>query len=211
MSERQRVRDVQRLHSLLGHLEVKVGGKRLLANCDGGMNWPLHGVYFFFEPGEVRTTPGAGLRVVRVGTHALRAGSQQTLWHRLSTHQGAVGGRNAGGGNHRGSIFRQHVGRALIQRDGWPEDVAGRWDVGSSAPSFVTRAEQPLERAVSDYIRKMPFLWVKIDDPPRPASRRGFIEQQAIALLSNYRAGLVIDPPSPSWLGRWAPAPEIAG
>ncbi|NLF00831.1 MAG: hypothetical protein GX601_07620 [Anaerolineales bacterium] len=175
------------------------------------MIWPLRGVYFFFEPGEIRTTSGEGARVVRVGTHALKAGSGRTLWHRLSTHQGTMGGRNAGGGNHRGSIFRQHVGRALIRRDSWPADVASQWDVGSSAPSSVTRAERPLERAVSDHIRQMPFLWVSIGDAPGPHTRRGHIEQQAIALLSNFRPGPAIDPPSEEWLGRWAPSPEIQG
>ncbi len=209
MSQQQRLQDVERFYAILDRLEHRVGGKRVLANCHGRMGWPRRGVYFFFEVGEVRSTSGSGPRVVRVGTHALRVGSRRTLWARLSTHQGVMGGRNAGGGNHRGSIFRQHVGRALIRRDSWADSIAGQWDVGSSAPAPVTERERPLERAVSEVIRGMPFLWVEIDDPPGPDSQRGFIERHAIALLSNASGGLAIDPPSASWLGQWAPAPEI--
>jgi hypothetical protein len=67
-------------------------------------------VYFFFEDGEVRAD--GGLRLVRVGTHALTATSKATLWGRLRQNRGQVGGRSPGGGNHRGSVFRRHVGAA---------------------------------------------------------------------------------------------------
>lgn len=109
-----RLNDRRRFYDLLAALERKLGGKRLLANCDGRMDWPPRGVYFFFEPGENRTHSGESPRVVRVGTHALASGSRTTLWNRLSQHQGV---RKSGGGNHRGSIFRLHVGTALINRD----------------------------------------------------------------------------------------------
>jgi hypothetical protein len=40
---------VQRFYDLMERLEESVGGKRLLADCDGRMGWPQRGVYFFFE------------------------------------------------------------------------------------------------------------------------------------------------------------------
>jgi hypothetical protein len=52
------------------------------------MKWPARGVYFFREAGESRSDTGEGLRVVRVGTHALKAGGSTTLWSPLSTHRG---------------------------------------------------------------------------------------------------------------------------
>jgi hypothetical protein len=55
-------------------------------------------VYFFREAGETRCDSGNGPRIVRVGTHALKAGSSTKLWTRLSQHRG----KSAGGGNHRG-------------------------------------------------------------------------------------------------------------
>ena len=63
------------------------------------MSWPKRGVHFFREPGEVRTDSGTGPRVVHVGTHALKAGSQTKLWDRLSQHRGA---KRSGIGNHTG-------------------------------------------------------------------------------------------------------------
>jgi hypothetical protein len=140
-----------------------------------------------------------------VGTHALKAGSKSTLWGRLRGHRGTVAGAHAGGGNHRGSVFRLHVGTALIGRDAWPDSVAADWGRGASAPRAIREREHPLERAVSDHVRSLPFLWLAVDDEPGPASQRGFIERNAIALLSNLDRGeTAIDPPSRRWLGHWA-------
>lgn len=207
-----RLRDIQRFYEILDELEIRVGGKRTLATADGRMNWPRRGVYFFFELGEERTTSGTGLRVVRVGTHALEPGVKKTLWGRLKDHQGTFRGFCPGGGNHRGSVFRQHVGTALIGRypDRWPRAVKERWEKDSSAPRPVRERECPLEQAVSRHIRSMSFLPLNVDDPPGPESKRGYIERNAIALLSNYNCQEEpIDPPSPDWLGHWAASERI--
>ncbi len=200
-----RLHHIRRFYEMLDRLGVSVGGRRLLGTSNSQLNLPRRGVYFFFEPGEMRTTSGNGLRVTRVGTHALKAGSKSTLWGRLRTHRGTMTGSRPGGGNHRASVFRLHVGTALIHRDDWPEEVTARWAVGSSAEKGVRDREYPLERAVSRHIRSMPFLWLGVADEPGPASLRGYIEHNAIALLSNYgHQDRPIDPPSPGWLGRWA-------
>ena len=203
------IRLIQHFYELLEQMENKNGGKRTLTNCDGYMTWPERGVYFFFEPGEERTTSGSGLRCVRVGTHALNRGGKATLWNRLRQHRGKVGGRNPGGGNHRGSVFREHVGTALIKRDNWPDNIAGNWG-GSNAPRYIKDAEFPLERAISKHIGSMPFIWLDIDDEPGPESLRGYIERNSIALLSNYHRGSnLIDLPSKSWLGQWARSEKV--
>jgi len=176
-----------------------VGGERYLAECYGRMNWPRRGVYFFFEHGEYRSS-GPGLRVIRVGTHAVSAGSRTTLWSRLRTHRGVLGG----GGNHRGSIFRLHVGAALLASGDYPDKVRRSWGSGSSAPREVRRSEHALECAVSRYIGKMPFLWLEADDEPGPNSIRRYIERNAVALLSA-ASRLGIDRPSEDWLGRSCP------
>jgi hypothetical protein len=49
----------------------------------------------------------------------------------------------------------------------------------------------------------MTILWLEIDDDPGPHSRRGFIERNAIALLSNFDKP-AIDPPSLGWLGHYS-------
>lgn len=199
MSDRRA--DLDRFYAMLDELEERCGGKRRLAECHGRMGWPRRGVYFFFEDGEVRED-GVSPRVVRVGTHGLGA-RKSTLWGRLSQHRGSTGGLMPGGGNHRGSIFRAHVGSALLASGEWPEVIRCSWLVGSSAKPEVRMAEYPLERAVSDRIGAMPFLWLEVDDLPGRDSHRGVIEADAIALLSNVDR-VPIDPPSQGWLGRRA-------
>ena len=102
MEDAAKLRDLTRFYVILDRLEQGVGGARRLSSSDGRMDWPTRGVYFFFEPGEVRTDSGDGPRVVRVGTHALTTRSRTTLWNRLSNHRGTAG---TGGGNHRGPSF----------------------------------------------------------------------------------------------------------
>lgn len=202
-----RARDLDRLYEVLDELRERVGGYRYLKHCDGRMEWPERGVYFFFEPGETRENAQT-LRVVRVGTHAVSAGSGTTLWQRLSQHKGSSRGANPGGGNHRGSIFRLHVGSALLNSRSYPEQIRRTWGKGASADRRVVEAEYPLERDVSSFIGNMPFLWVEVSDPPGPESHRKLIEANAVALLSN-RARVSLDPPSPGWLGRHAERPAV--
>lgn len=194
---------VERLYALLDDLAARTGGPKELRACGGRLPWPQRGIYFFFEPGEIR--PDGRLRVVRVGTHALRAGSRSTLWGRLSQHRGNLAGSNPGGGNHRGSIFRLHVGEALLARDGDPAGLAQTWGRGTNATPEIRAREAEHECRVSAHIGSMPFLWVGIDDEPGPLSDRGLIERSTIAMLSC----ALTDPPSPTWLGHWANRPVI--
>jgi len=200
-----RLADLRRFYQLLDLLETKLDGKRTLANCDPSVVSPKRGVYFFFEPEEQRTESGGGPRVVRVGTHALTAGSKTSLWHRLSQHRGTSG---SGGGNHRGSIFRLIVGSAMKHRSG--NSAPESWGVGSAPGtaaatlgmerSVIRDAEKPLEQAVSRYLGAMPLLWLDVDDAPGPDSLRGVIERNSIALLSNFDRD-PLDCASPKWLG----------
>ena len=193
----------ERLYGLLDDLAARTSGPKELRACGGRLPWPQRGIYFFFESGEVR--PDDRLRVVRVGTHALRHGSSSTLWGRLSQHRGNLAGSNPGGGNHRGSIFRLHVGEALLARDGDPAGIAQTWGRGTKATPEIRTREAEHERRVSAHIGSMPFLWVAIDDEPGPLSDRGLIERSIIAMLSSDPT----DPPSPTWLGHWANRPVI--
>lgn len=176
------------------------GQGELLSQQTGRTAWPRRGVYFFREPGEFRAGRPNVARVVRVGTHAVSAGSRSTLWSRLRAHRGGADSS----GNHRGSIFRLHVGAALLARDG---SHLPTWSVGSSAPKSVRMTEVEHEQRVSAHIGAMTVLWVDVPDEPGPGSARAYIERNAIALLSNYRAP--VDPPSAAWLGRYSPRSEI--
>ena len=186
-----RIDDTNAFYAHLQELERRSGGKRVLADCNGRMDWPKRGVYFFFEPGEHRSGSGDGPRVVRIGTHAIKGKADTTLWARLRQHRGTL---NPPGGNHRSSVFRELLGEALIRNGG----IEGTNTWGHRNPD--RDAERPIERAVSRYIGAMPFLFVPILDTPGPDSKRGYIERNAIALLSGYNSADT-DAPSSQWLG----------
>lgn len=195
--------DLERFYELLGDLAAQPEQGRLLADCTGRSGWPTRGVYFFLEPGEYRSGQPRVPRVVRVGTHAVSTGSKSTLWSRLRAHRGS----GSGGGNHRGSIFRLHVGAALLARDGAGSGELPSWGQGSSAARQIRDDEAHHESVVSAYLGSMSVLWVDVPDEPGPESKRAFLERNAIALLSNQLAPL--DRPSDSWLGRHSARPAI--
>ena len=193
-------RDMERFYSLLHELDNNLGGSRQLRHCDGKMGWPKGGVYLFFEEGECRNAQPAGRRVVRVGTHALTATSKTSLWNRLKQHLGS----GHGGGNHRGSVFRLHVGAALIKKHG-SHAVYLNWGMGASANRDVTDSERSMECQVSDYIGRMPILWLAVTTP----EMRARIERNAIGMLSN--KDNPTDPQSAAWLGNFSTRTAIRG
>jgi hypothetical protein len=182
--------DLDRFYEILERLRADPAQGLRLRDHERATKWPARGVYFFFEDGELRMDGGAP-RVVRVGTHAVSANAKSTLWSRLRAHRGP----RHGGGNHRGSIFRQHVGNALLRRDSASHPTWGN----RSAIAATRSGEAALERAVSAQIGAMSILWIDVPDEPSATCERAVIEQNAIALLSNSLKPL--DCPSPGWLG----------
>jgi len=198
--------DVERFYSLLSRLtESPLQGLRL-DEYTGHSRIPARGVYFFCDSAQPRSLDANSLRVVRVGTHAVSDGSKTTLWTRLRTHLGT----RKGGGDHRRSIFRLHVGKAMLNRD---HVELPTWGVGSSPPPRVKEnptvraAEADHEKKVSAYIAAMLVLWIDEPDEPCANSARAYIERNSIALLSNHLTP--VDQASADWLGRQSPEEEI--
>jgi len=194
----QPLRDVDQFYDLMGRLQRLSGGGQLMAAAKGTHNWPERGVYFFLERGEQRGTRNAEPRIVRVGTHTVSRGSRSTLWNRLRTHRGGLDKS----GSHRSSVFRLHVGAALIARDQLGDKYSS-WSVGQTASGETRLAEAGLEAAVSEYIGQMRVVWVPILDEPGPDSDRAYVEMNSVALLSNQLRPW--DPAGPDWLGRFSP------
>lgn len=200
LEQPHRDRDVERLYQALRRLESGVGGKRLMSECTGRQAWPKSGVYFFFEPGELRrgaTEP----RIVRVGTHRVSRGSKATLWNRLRTHRGT----RKGSGNHRSSIFRWHVGAAIAAKNA--SVAVPSWSVRQTADATVRKNEERLEQAVSSHIGTMSVLWLAVEDEAGPASDRAYIERNLIGMLVG-KAGPA-NPPWSQWLGCLSPDERI--
>ncbi len=79
---------------------------------------PVDGIYFFFEEGE--ETP-EGPRIVRVGINDTGGRFQE----RLTDHFH---------GNRRVSVFRRHLGGALLRKQAAPEVSVKRWGTGAGLP-----------------------------------------------------------------------------
>ena len=191
-------------YDILMELQSKTG-TRILATCNIRMEWPQQGVYFFFEPGELRDN-GKQMRVVRVGVSQSSKSPQSPLWDRLREHRGTISGKFSGGGNHRMSNFRYYVGSALINRD---NVVCPSWEELESYNTSIRKEEHPLEMKVSDIISNMPFLWLSTERSSRPDQLNKFIKRNAVALLSNYHNQVALDSPSPNWLGHYCPNDAI--
>src|SRR5690349_13906153 len=84
---------------------------------------------------RVAASPGG----IRVGTHALKAGSSTKLLTACRSTRARPG---TGSGNHRGSIFRLIVGAALSHRNGYNLPT---WGKGNTASREVTLGERVLE------------------------------------------------------------------
>lgn len=193
--------DLMRFYEIIEERLKRVGGTCLLGQNDWKKKIPNRGVYYFFELGEERTGSGTGLRVVRVGTHGLGMRGNQGLGKRLAAHRGKIGGKYAGGGNHRKSIFRHHVGMAIITKTNCSKPSLEDWKSDNNIQKDV---EHPIEIKVSQHIRnQMPFSWFEVNDIPGIEDSRGYIEANSIALLSNHFKPF--DPPSKMWLGLWHP------
>lgn len=162
---------------------------------------PTKGVYVFFDPYESNFR-GDPLRIVRIGTHAVSEGSKSTLKTRLRNHLG----QSDNSGSHRGSVFRLHVGRAMLTMQDGIEDVPS-WGSGQHASRDIRATEIEHERRVSRYMERLEVLIIPADDPSNKHSLRADIERQLIGLCSeNFQC---VDRPSDSWLGNWSPVDAI--
>lgn len=157
------------------------------------------GIYFFFERGEIR--PDGRLRVVRVGESGnLR--SRLLDQHLTGTHRD-----NRYDSRHvlLSSIFRHHIGLALIRRDslslpGSTSEGAVKTWVALKTSETSNRIERDFERDVEERVTRpigaMLVTWWLVT---AHRSRRKQLEEDLIGLLSNYRGGA--DDASSDWLG----------
>jgi len=137
---------------------------------------PENGIYFFFEEGEKRKDGGE--RLVRIGTNK----SEGRLKKRLNDHFG--GSRDT-------SVFRKHIGGAIIRKLGLGDKKLKNWY------SKEGRADQEIEKLVSRHLKEnLSFTCIEVNS----RDERLLLEEGLIALF----AGEVVEKPSADWLGRYA-------
>jgi len=136
---------------------------------------PRNGVYLVYEEGELfEGRP----RIVRIGTHR----AQDGLRRRLRYHVG---------GNKNSSIFRKHLGSALLKRLGYAGEEIARW------MRQDTRGWRDVEKAITlELETRFSFSCLHIEDAPE----RMRTERQLIASLTC----LDYSPASDHWTGNLA-------
>lgn len=194
-----RISDLDRLYRWIA--TERTAGSIFAFDQLGDQKIPARGVYLFLDPAEPDFR-SAGPRIIRIGTHAVSAGSKTSLRSRLRNHLGPA----SEVGSHRGSIFRLHVGRAMLDAEGTRGDLP-TWGEGQDAVAEIKQAEAEHERRVSQYLRKLEVALIDVDDEPGKTSMRAIIEMQLIALCSDSMRP--IDRPSRQWLGHHSPVSSI--
>ena len=163
---------------------------------------PSRGVYFFFEPTQKRFLRCFQSRVVRVGTHGVSSGSKSSLLDRINTHFGT----KTGGGNHRSSVMRLHIGAAMLA-SGTLDFSVPSWGTNNSLDGKSLDLEKRLESEVSRFLSKMQIICISVADKSSAKSDRAYIEQNSIGLLSGKNGP--IDVADSAWLGSVSPKDEI--
>jgi hypothetical protein len=189
--ETTRQNNIDKFYDLLDRVIEKFP-KQTLNNLNS-IKLPEKGVYFFFENGETRDNK-IDNRVVRVGTHAAVANSKTTLYKRLYNHKGSKDLT----GNHRSSVFRKLIGFSIANKNKLDFKYWG--DKSKKGDRMIKDTEKPLERLVSIYLCSMPFTVLDVPGPSSKNNDRALIEENSIALLSNYNK-IPIDKCSTNWLG----------
>src|SRR6478752_834514 len=139
---------------------------------------PRNGIYLMYEQSE------SG-RIVRVGTHKAEAG----LYTRLRKHFGT---RNSSRAWRRTSVFRLHVGGALLNRDQDPRIQGWADRQGERMPE--------VEAIVTDQLlTTFTFRAMQVD----PLEERLALERHLIATLS------ATPEMTPEWLGQYAVSSRI--
>jgi len=189
-----RQRDIDRFYELIDGVVLKFPRQSLRDLAS--IKLPEKGVYFFFESGETRYNQISD-RIVRIGTHAAIAHSKATLYNRLYNHKGSLDLT----GNHRSSVFRKLVGYSILNRDKLHFQYWG--DKSKKSNIKIIQSESHLEKYVSTYLQSMTFTVLEVPGPSSKSNDRALIEENTIALLSNYNK-TPIDKCSANWLGLYS-------
>lgn len=146
---------------------------------------PENGIYVFFEKGEtVRLENAIENRVVRIGTHR----KDNRFRNRIRQHYGNI---NSLGGNKNGSVFRKHLGGALLRKNNLQDPRLKDW-LTQDGPTFAE-----IEELVSSNLRNnFTFSCFSVNDE----KDRLTIERGLISLFAQYPIG----GPSQNWLGLYA-------
>jgi hypothetical protein len=171
---------------------------------------PANGIYFFYEKGECCNHEERKPRIVRVGTH--RDGNFQS---RIAEHflfdERKMAFTQDQTAPHERSIFRKHIGRALLNRAGdtyltvWEMDFTTRDSREKNRHLRDICKEVEVEREVTRILREnFSFKFIEVADQTHRMGGEGLERALIGTLASCGRCG-----PSAEWLGSYSPKPQI--
>jgi hypothetical protein len=167
---------------------------------------PNNGIYFPYEEGETSGHHGRGPRIVRVGTHRDGNFRSRIAQHFLLDEGKMAFTRDRPKPSDR-SIFRKHIGRALLNRARdpylsiWEIDFTERKARDAKGRLRDINKEAALEKEVTALLRqKFSFRYIEIADEMQRMGNEG-LEKALIGTL----ASCPQCKPSEGWLGRYHP------
>ena len=168
---------------------------------------PYNGLYFFYEKGEVWGHGGDQLGIVRVGTHKDGNFRSRMAEHFLLDERKMDFDAESTAPHDR-SIFRKHIGRALLNRDDdsyleiWDKDFMVRRNIRKYGHLRNIAKEKKIEREVTDILRKkFSFRFISVVGQ----RKRKDLEKRLIGTLAQCN----ICHASKRWLGHHSPKKQI--
>jgi hypothetical protein len=171
---------------------------------------PANGIYFFYEKGECCSHEGERPRIVRVGTHRDGNFQSRIAEHFLFDERKMVFTEDQPAPHER-SIFRKHIGRALLNEaedpylSVWEMDFTTRELRERNRHLRDIRKEVAIEREVTRMLREnFSFRFIEVADQVHRMGSEG-LERGLIGTL----ASCPHCEPSAEWLGNYSPKPKI--
>lgn len=173
---------------------------------------PTNGIYFFYERGEISGHNSEKQRIVRVGTHRDGNFRSRIAQHFLLDERKMAFTKDQPPPHDR-SVFRKHIGRALLNRARDPYlSVWGKIDF--TTPKIRNTKghlrdiskEVAIEQVVTQTLRQeFSLSYIEIQDEAQRMGSQG-LERALIGTLARCPQCR----PSAHWLGRYHPDPRIS-
>lgn len=171
---------------------------------------PENGIYFFYEDGELWGHGGFKPRIVRIGTHKDGNFRSRIKEHYLLDESKMNFDRNKAAPRER-SIFRKHIGRALLnkRRDDylkiWEIDFTSRKSRKEFGHLRNIQKEIEVESAITKILRQnFSFRFIIVDDQLSRMGSEG-LERSLIGTVAHCK----LRKPTGNWLGGYSPKKQI--
>lgn len=141
---------------------------------------PPNGIYFMYEVCEAYSTQGNKLRITRVGSHTGQGNLPKRLGQHFSPADKWMNFRNDQPKASDRSIFRKHIGRAMLNRicdpylEVWEIDFTEKNNRMEKKHLRDIDKEHSLEKRITEWIRNdIGFKFILVDDKTTRCSLEG--------------------------------------